>query len=1237
MLRFARRGGLFVKLFVYFVSLVAVVVLCGCGRIGYDPLDRGDGGGPDLTIDIDSAIDEGVDATVDADATIDADAASLDMASTAASIVVTPTSGLVTNEADGTTTFTIVLGAMPTADVVVDLTSSNTAEGTVSPASVTFTNADWNTAQTITVTGVDDGVRDGDVEYTVVTEPAVSADERYDSMNADDVSVTNLDNESPGVTVSRTSGLATTEAGGSNTFTVQLNVAPTADVTLTLASDTPTEATVSPMTVTFTTLTWATPQTITVTGVDDAVADGDAPFVIVTGDTTSTDVDYDSLSVPDVSGVNDDDEVAGILVMPTSGLGTTEAGGTATFTVVLTAQPTSAVSVALMSSDTTEGTVFPGLLSFTMGDWNVAQTVTVTGVDDFIADGSVVYTIVTMPASSTGAAYNGYDASDVTVTNTDNDMASIVVMPTSGLVTTEASGAATFTVVLSSQPTSSVIVTLMSNDATEGTISPALLTFTTMSWSTPQTVTITGVDDLAADGDIAYTIITDAAVSSDPAYSGLDPSDVSVTNTDDDTAGITVTPTSGLVTSEAGGTATFTVVLTSQPANDVVISLTSSDATEGTVSPASLTFTAGNWSVARTVTVTGIDDGLVDGDVAFSIITGAGVSSDLTYSGVNPSDVSVTNTDNDAVGVAVTPTSGLVTTEAGGTAAFTVVLTSQPAANVVISLTSSDTTEGTVSPASLTFTTGNWNVPRTVTVTGVDDSLVDDGDIAYTIVTGAAVSADVAYSGVDASDVSVTNIDNDRGITYFKASNTGADDSFGYLVALSTDGMTLAVSSYNEDSNATGIDGNQADNSMSAAGAVYVFRRSAGVWTQEAYIKASNTNAGDWFGLSVSLSADGATLAVGAFLEDSNAMGINGDQADNSIDGAGAVYVFRRTAGVWAQEAYVKASNTGSDLFGLSASLSADGTTLAVGAVTESSSATGIGGNQADNSTIQAGAAYVFRRTAGVWAQEAYVKASNSGLEDWFGSSISLSADGTALAVGARQESGGAMGVNGNDADNSVPYAGAVYVFRRTLGVWAQEAYVKASNPDVQDFFGQALALSADGMTLAVGVTQEDSSATGINGNQADNSMDLAGAVYVFRRTAGVWAQEAYVKASNTNAGDSFGGSISLSSDGASLAVGAFRERSNATGIGGDQANNSIVAAGAVYVFSRTAGVWAQARYVKAPNTGAGDGFGAAVSLSADGTMLAVGADGEDSSATGVNGNQADNSIVQSGAAYLYE
>ena len=453
-------------------------------------------------------------------------------------ITVTPTSGLTTTEAagePGPNTFTIVLDSPPTADVTIGLTSSNTAEGTVSPASVTFTTGNWNTNQTVTVTGVDDLVADGNIPYTIVTAAATSTDPNYSGFDASDVSVTNNDDDTAGITVSLISG-DTTEAVGIATFTIVLDTQPTADVTIGLTSSDLTEGTVLPASVTFTAGNWNTPQTVTVTGVNDLVADGNIPYTIVTAAATSTDPNYSGLDASDVSVTNNDDDTAGITVTPTSGLVTTEALGTANFTIVLNSEPTDTVTIDLSSYDTSEGTVSPASVTFTAGNWNTPQTITVTGVDDAVIDGNIPYTIVTAAATSTDPNYNGLDASDVSVTNNDNDTAGITVSLISG-DTTEAGGTADFTIVLDSEPTDTVTIDLSSDDTSEGTVLPASVTFTAGNWNTPQTITVTGVDDLVADGNIAYTIVTAAATSTDPSYNGLDASDVSVTNNNNDIAG----------------------------------------------------------------------------------------------------------------------------------------------------------------------------------------------------------------------------------------------------------------------------------------------------------------------------------------------------------------------------------------------------------------------------------------------------------------------------------------------------------------------------------------------------------------------------------------------------------------------------------------------------------------------------------------------------------------------------
>ncbi|MCW8830921.1 MAG: FG-GAP repeat protein, partial [Gammaproteobacteria bacterium] len=370
----------------------------------------------------------------------------------------------------------------------------------------------------------------------------------------------------------------------------------------------------------------------------------------------------------------------------------------------------------------------------------------------------------------------------------------------------------------------------------------------------------------------------------------------------------------------------------------------------------------------------------------------------------------------------------------------------------------------------------------------------------------------------------------------------GGSDRFGNSVAISNDGNTLAVGANGEDSNATGIDGDQTDNSSSSASAVYVFTRSGSSWSQQAYVKASNTGVGDAFGYSVAISGDGNTLAVGTPSENSNATGIDGDESDNTATDAGAVYVFSRSGSSWSQQAYVKASNTGAyDSFGYSVAISDDGNTLAVGAYSEDSNATGIDG--AETATLSnSGAVYVFSRSVDAWSQQAYVKASNTGAADEFGNSVAISGDGNTLAVGAHFEASMATGINGDEADDTANSAGAVYVFSRTGITWSQQAYVKASNTETtnayDDEFGWSVALSEDGNTLAVGAVWEDSIATGIDGDESDNTATDAGAVYVFTRSAGSWAQQAYVKATNPEEWVNYGTSVSLSDDGNALAVG---------------------------------------------------------------------------------------------------
>ena len=452
------------------------------------------------------------------------------------------------------------------------------------------------------------------------------------------------------------------------------------------------------------------------------------------------------------------------------------------------------------------------------------------------------------------------------------------------------------------------------------------------------------------------------------------------------------------------------------------------------------------------------------------------------------------------------------------------------------------------------------NISDTGTIGGTVPADASAGSTTYTIkVTGKGVylgkTQNVTFTLTITTDacIDALSVSCDRfAEAYLKASNTDEGDQFGYSVSLFGD--TLAVGAYGEGSNARGVGGSESNNGADGSGAVYVFTRSGTAWSQEAYLKASNTDSRDRFGHSVSLSGD--TLAVGAPYEDSNATG----QSNNSAANSGAVYVFTRSGTAWRQQAYLKASNPDAgDHFGNSISLSGD--TLAVGAPYEDSNATGIGGSQSNNGTFfNSGAVYVFTRSGTVWSQQDYLKASNTDRYDRFGQSVSLSGD--TLAVGAPYEESNATGVGGSQSNNDASWSGAVYVFTRSGTAWSQQAYLKASNTGRNDQFGYSISLSGD--TLAVGAPYEDSTATGVEGSQSNNGPIDSGAVYVFTRSGTAWRQPVYLKASNTDARDEFGHSISLSGD--TLAVGARYEAGNATGVGGSQSNNDTYRSGAVYV-----------------------------------------------------------------------
>ena len=476
---------------------------------------------------------------------------------------------------------------------------------------------------------------------------------------------------------------------------------------------------------------------------------------------------------------------------------------------------------------------------------------------------------------------------------------------------------------------------------------------------------------------------------------------------------------------------------------------------------------------------------------------------------------------------------------------------------------------------------------------------------------------------------------------YVKALVPGEGDRFGTRLAI--DGDTLVVTAVGEDSPAVGVNGTQGINGASGSGAAYVFVRENDTWVQQAFLKASNTGGGagtgdgiaggDTFGTSCAISGD--TIAIGAVGEDSNARGINGDQADNSSFDTGAVYIFVRSGTTWTQQAYLKASNTEpsddntpGDAFGSSVAI--DGDTLVVGAPFEDSDGSGVNPSDQDNNDgLDSGAAYVFVRNGTTWSQQAFLKQStNVGVVtgDRFGTSVTISGD--TIAVGAPFEDSASTGINGDELNNDEPSSGAVYIFGRVGTTWTQEAFVKGLIAETNDTFGGVVSL--DGFTLAVSASNEDSNGVEPFNNFVQNS----GAAYVFVQDPMdfTWSQQAFLKASNPSQRDNFGRAIALSGD--TIVVSAVSEDSDSIGINGAM-NDDGTGSGAAYIFRRTGSIWVESDFVKASNSRNFFNFGSAVSISGD--TLAVASVSDSSASPGIDGDQADTSLPNAGAVYLFE
>jgi FG-GAP repeat len=415
-------------------------------------------------------------------------------------------------------------------------------------------------------------------------------------------------------------------------------------------------------------------------------------------------------------------------------------------------------------------------------------------------------------------------------------------------------------------------------------------------------------------------------------------------------------------------------------------------------------------------------------------------------------------------------------------------------------------------------------------------------------------------------------------------------DNFGTAVALAADGKTLAVGAPGDDSDAVGVDNDQDNDRAIDSGAVYVYKLDVtGIWSSIGYIKPpaamTGVTAGIAFGSAIALSADGNTLVVGA---------------PEYQNGTGIAYVYSRSNDLWSYQTTLQISGlrTG-DSFGRAMSFSSDGNTLAVSAPMADATVSG----------DDCGAVYLFTRTDTTWSTPVTLRADNAGASDFFGLALALSNDGQTLVVGAPYEDG---------VSNAKPDSGAVYVFQKNSGTWAQSDYLHSTQPDNDDHFGTSVAIDATGAVIAIGAPNEDSNATGANGVASNNSTFDSGAVYIFNKSVTNYQQAAYLKPLKAAVGLGFGNSVGLNADGTQLAIGQYlSEDKNPDGVTATPPADSYGTnqdGSAIYFLQRAANDvvnWTYKSYMQENNNthvGGGSGVGGVnVALSGDGNTLVLG------------------------------
>ena len=653
-----------------------------------------------------------------------------------AGVSITPTK--LTIAEGGSDAYQVVLTSQPTDEVTVTITHSGAGDIGMDHQELTFTDSDWEAAQTVAVAAAQDG--DARDDTATLSHSVASTDGDYNGITVSAVDVTVRDDETPGVSI-RPEELTIAE-GGSDSYEVVLTSKPSHEVTVTITHGGDAEIDSAPDRLTFSSSDWSQEKTVTVRAAQDDDARDDTATLSHT--VSSTDGDYNGITVSKVAVAVTDDETAGVSIRPEEL--TIAEGGSDSYEVVLTSQPSHEVTVTITHSGDGDIGIDHRELTFTGSDWETPQTVTVSAAqDDDARDDTAT---LSHSVASTDTDYNGIGVSEVDVAVTDDETAGVSIRPEELTIAEGASDS--YQVVLTSQPSHEVTVTITHSGDGDISIGDQELTFTDSDWGMAKTVSVSSSQDGDAIDDTAT--LGHSMASADTDYNGIAVPEVAVTVTDDETAGVKVAPTRLAIPEDAS--TTYTVVLTSRPSRPVVVALSHSGDPDISANLAQVSFEPSEWDNPSTVTVQASRDPDAVDDTA--TLRHSASSSDSTYDGAPVDPVRITVGDLDSVGVNITPLN--LTIDEGASRTYTVVLASKPSQDVVVEVDRTGDEDVVPQPDSLTFTGSNWQDPQAVTVQALQDP--DAVDDTATLLHSTS-SSDAAYGGLTVSDVSVSVIDDD--------------------------------------------------------------------------------------------------------------------------------------------------------------------------------------------------------------------------------------------------------------------------------------------------------------------------------------------------------------------------------------------------------------------------------------------------------------------------------------------